>query len=156
LVGACNKNGVLYVWRANSLSVGPVWRRQIETPGTLTCFAAPIINGTALYEPGGPTIIAGTAFRGSVRRLDAATGTVQWETGIGAQALASASLDSAGVLAVPTYDSNSSATNGVYLVNAQTGAVLRRLGTDRVFSQPVFADGLLLVASVKAGLTAYH
>jgi outer membrane protein assembly factor BamB len=156
LVSACNKNGVLYVWRADSLSVGPVWRRQIETPGTLTCFAAPIVDGAALYEPGGPTTIGGTAFRGSVRQLDAATGAVQWETGIGAQALASASLDSAGVLAVPTYDSNSAAANGVYLMNAQSGAVLRRLGTDRVFSQPVFADGRLLVASVKAGLTAYH
>ncbi|MDP9235411.1 MAG: hypothetical protein M3P01_12810, partial [Actinomycetota bacterium] len=110
----------------------------------------------ALYEPGGPTTIGGTAFRGSVRQLDAATGAVQWETGIGTQALASASLDSAGVLAVPTYDSNSSAVNGVYLMNAQTGVVLRRLGTDRVFSQPVFADGRLLIASVKAGLTAYH
>jgi hypothetical protein len=65
-------------------------------------------------------------------------------------------LDSSGVLAVPTYDSNSAATNGVYLVNAQTGAVLRRLGTDKVFSQPVFADGQLLVASVNTGLTAYH
>jgi outer membrane protein assembly factor BamB len=153
LVGACNKNGVFYVWRANNLSTGPVWRRQIQTPGT--CFAAPIVDGQSLFQPGGATTIANSSFKGSVRRLDAATGAVQWETGIGAQAMASASLDSAGVLAVPTYDSSTGAANGVYLLNEQTGVVLSRIGTGKVFSQPVFVDGRLLVASVASGLTAY-
>jgi outer membrane protein assembly factor BamB len=156
LVGACNKNGFLYVWRANNLTAGPLWKRQIETPASLTCFAAPIVVGQSLYQPGGPTTIAGTPVKGSVRRMDAATGAVQWETGIGAQGLASAALNSAGVLAVPTFDSSSGASNGVYLVDSQTGAVLRQLGTGKVFSQPVFADGNLFVASVADGLTAYH
>lgn len=156
LVGACNKNGVLYVWRRGKLSAGPVWSRQIETPGSLTCFAAPIVSGQALYQPGGPTTIGTTAFKGSVRRLDAGSGAVQWQTGIGAQALPSASLNSAGVLAVPTFDSSSTAANGVYVLNAQNGTVLSRIGTDKVFSQPVFADGQLLIASVSGGLTAYH
>jgi outer membrane protein assembly factor BamB len=156
LVGACNKNGVLYVWRANNLPAGPLWKRQIDTPSTFSCFAAPIVVAQALYQAGGPTTIAGMAFKGSIRRMNAATGAVQWATGLGAQALASATLNSAGVLAVPTYDASSGAANGVYLVNSQTGTVLRRLGTDKVFSQPVFADGNLFIASVSDGLTAYH
>jgi outer membrane protein assembly factor BamB len=153
LVGACNKNGFLYVWRANSLSAGPVWRRQIQGPDG--CFAAPIVDGQSLFQPGGATTIASSSFKGSVRRLDAATGAVQWETGLGAQAMSSASLDSGGVLAVPTYDGSTGAANGVYLLNEQTGAVLSRIGSGKVFSQPVFADGRLLVASVSGGLTAY-
>jgi outer membrane protein assembly factor BamB len=153
LVSACNKNGFLYVWRANNLSTGPVWRRQIQDPGT--CFAAPIIDGQSLFQPGGATTIATSSFKGSVRSLDAATGAVQWETGLGAQAMASASLDSAGVLAVPTYDGSSGAANGVYLLNEQTGAVLSRIGTGKVFSQPVFADGKLFVASTSGGLSLY-
>jgi outer membrane protein assembly factor BamB len=156
LVGACNKNGVLYVWRANNLSAGPLWSRQIETPAGLTCFAAPIVVAQALYEAGGSTTIGGKAFKGSIRRLDAATGAVQWETGLDAQVLASASLNGAGVLAVPTYDASSGAANGVYLVDSQTGKVLRRLGTGVVFAQPVFADDNLFVASVNDGLTAYR
>jgi outer membrane protein assembly factor BamB len=132
-----------------------VWTNQIETPEAAACFAAPIVDGQALYQPGGSTTIAGTAFNGSVRRLDAATGAVQWETGLGARGFSSASLNSAGVLAVPTYDGTIGAANGVYLLNAQTGAVLRRIGTDKVFSQPVFADSRLFIASASGGLTAF-
>ncbi|MEA2506391.1 MAG: hypothetical protein QOH48_1009 [Actinomycetota bacterium] len=156
LVGACNKNGVLYVWRRDNLSAGPLWRQPIEALNAGGCFAAPIVSGQALYQSGGSTTIAGTAVKGSVRRLDAATGAVQWATGLGAQVLGSASLDSAGVLAVPTFDGSSGAANGVYLLDAQTGAVLRRIGTGKVFSQPIFVDGRLLVASVSGGLTAYQ
>jgi outer membrane protein assembly factor BamB len=156
LVGACNKNGVLYVWRTSNLAAGPVWSRQIETPDAGACFAAPIVDDQVLYQPGGPTTIAGTPFKGSVRGLDSGTGAVKWERGLGAQAFASASLNTAGVLAVPTYDGSSGAANGVYLLNAQTGAVLRRMGTTKVFAQPVFADGRLLIASTTGGLTAYR
>jgi hypothetical protein len=60
------------------------------------------------------------------------------------------------VLAVPTYDNSSGAANGVYLLNEQTGAVLRRIGTGKVFSEPVFADGRLVIAFVSSGLTAYN
>jgi outer membrane protein assembly factor BamB len=153
LVGACNKNGFLYIWRADNLSGGPLWQRQIQGPDG--CFAAPIVDGQSLFQPGGATTVGTSSFKGSIRRLDAATGTVVWERGLGAQAMSSASLDSAGVLAVPTYDGSTGAANGVYLLNEQTGAVLSRIGTGKVFSQPVFADGRLLIAAVTGGLTAY-
>ncbi|MDX6520471.1 MAG: hypothetical protein QOF08_1076 [Gaiellales bacterium] len=155
LVAACNKNGVLYAWRAGGLAAGPLWRRRIDSAAGPNCLAAPIAAGGALYQAGGATTIGGTAVKGAVRRLDPATGAIVWQTGIGAQALGSASADGAGVIAVPGYDGSSAAANGVYLLDSATGTLLGLLGSDKTFAQPVFANGRLLVATVSAGLSAY-
>jgi hypothetical protein len=64
------------------------------------------------------------------------------------------SLDSAGVLAAGTYLCPTGNTPGAYLINATTGAILKSLplGSGRVFSQPVFAQGALFVATETNGL----
>ena len=64
------------------------------------------------------------------------------------------SLDSAGVLAAGTYLCPTGNAPGAYLINATTGAILKTLpvGSSRVFSQPVFAQGTLFVATETQGL----
>ena len=63
-------------------------------------------------------------------------------------------LDSAGVLAVGTYRCVKPATPAAYLVSAATGAILTTLpvGANKVFAQPVFAQGTLFVATESGGL----
>jgi len=58
------------------------------------------------------------------------------------------------VLAVGTYICPAGTTPGAYLINAATGAILKTLpvGSGSVFSQPVFAQGTLFVATDTKGL----
>ena len=52
---------------------------------------------------------------------------------------------------------NSAKHNAVVLVSAATGQVLRQLSmTSRIFAQPVFAGGKLLIASETGGLSAWQ
>jgi len=93
------------------------------------------------------TVIGSTTFAGSVRQLDPATGNVLWETGLPNGVLGTPSLDGAGVLAVGTFGA-STTPNAVYLLNAQTGQILRTLITGgHNFAQSVFADGMLFTAN---------
>lgn len=64
------------------------------------------------------------------------------------------SLDGAGVLAVATYGCTKPGTPAAYLVSAATGVILSTLptGASKVFAQPVFAQGTLLVATASGGL----
>jgi hypothetical protein len=64
-------------------------------------------------------------------------------------------LNAGGVLAVPTRDASSGAQNGVYLVSARSGRILRRLDTTAYFAQPVFVGNHLVTAGVTAGLTLW-
>jgi DNA-binding beta-propeller fold protein YncE len=61
-------------------------------------------------------------------------------------------LDGAGVLAAATYGKKVS--DGVYLIDASTGKVIKFMATGKEFSQPVFADMFLVLASGN-NLTAY-
>jgi hypothetical protein len=58
------------------------------------------------------------------------------------------------VLAVGTWSCTPPNAPGAYLLDAATGAGLTTLptGTSRVFSQPVFAQGTLFVATQTKGL----
>jgi polyvinyl alcohol dehydrogenase (cytochrome) len=154
LVGACNKNGRFYALRANNLAAGPVWVRRI---GGSMCFPAAVSDGSNLYVSGDTTSIAGVSYRGSVRKVDPATGAPIWETPLNGHIVGTPTLNAAGVIAAPVYDSSTSATKGVYLLDARTGAVIRTLpsGGKSVWAQPVFADGHLLVGTIGDGLYAY-
>ncbi|HEY8030178.1 MAG TPA: PQQ-binding-like beta-propeller repeat protein [Gaiellaceae bacterium] len=160
MVGACNKNGEFYAFRQVDLHDGPVWQDNLGQPGTIgfdACFAAAMWTGSQLLLSGsGPTTIGGITYDGSVRSVDPATGAVRWQTGIPAAVFGSPAEDGAGLIAVPGY-SSSTGTYGVFLVRASDGAVLGQLPAQGViFSQPVFANGDLLVAGGPAiGLTAY-
>jgi hypothetical protein len=57
------------------------------------------------------------------------------------------------VIAAATYGPTTS--SGAYLINASTGAILKFIQVGKEFSQPVFADGFLLLATQSGGISAY-
>jgi hypothetical protein len=156
LVTACNKNGYLYAMNVQSVSAGPVWSFDVGAGtdnGVQSCLGAAIFDGQHLFEPGNSTTINGTQYAGSLRELDPATGQPIWQTGLPVIVLGSPSLDAGGVIAAPTY--GNSGTNGVYLLNASNGAVIKLLGIGKEFAQPVFADNVLILATAGGGLNVY-
>jgi outer membrane protein assembly factor BamB len=159
MVAACNKNGRLYALRQNNLAAGPVWQRQIAVGtanGSSACLTAPVWDGQRLFAAGTTTTVNGTRFRGSVRRLNPATGAVMWARGLAKPILGTPTLNGSGVMAAGSYDT--AGADVVYLINSATGRVLRTIpvGADEVWGQPVFADGYLLVPTTGAtGLLVY-
>ena len=159
MIGACNKNGTFYALNSADLAAGPIWTDQIGNPSAVgpgQCDAAPIWYGTSLHVASDGTTINGTAFGGSVRQVDPATGTTIWQTGLTGPIIGSPSEDGGGVIAAATYYPKSG-QNSVSLLNASTGQILKTIsyGTSNTFSQPVFADNYLFVASATKGLRAY-
>jgi outer membrane protein assembly factor BamB len=161
LVGACNKNGIFYVWRRQSLAAGPVWQVRIGGPagGGNSCLAAGVWDAANahLFIAGNRTTIAGTSYLGSVRQVNPATGAFVWERGLPGVVLGTPALNGSGVLAAATYD-GTAANNAAYLIDASTGAVRKTIdiGGQKVFGQPVFADPYLLIATSTGGLRAYR
>jgi PQQ-like domain len=157
-VGACNKNGLYYALSARPLGTAPLWTDTIAAPAGMigSCFASAVWNGPAgtLYIGGGATTIGSDGFGGSIRQVAPATGGYIWQTGLPCTVVGTPTLDSAGVLAVGTYRCTAPNTPGVYLINSATGAMLTALpvGTSKVFSQPVFAQRSLFVATEAKGL----
>jgi polyvinyl alcohol dehydrogenase (cytochrome) len=157
LVGACNKNGVYYALDRATMTVA--WQRQIGSGGgaqTPQCSSAAAYDGTSLYIGGTPTTINGTAYQGSVRRLDPATGAVQWELGLPNSVMTTPTLNGGGLLAAGTFGGSAS-PDAVYLVDKTTGAIVRTLSSGgRNFAQSVFANSYLFTASVGKRLAAFH
>jgi len=162
MVGACNKNGIYYAWRARNLAAGPVWRRAVgpalPNPDVAhLCLAAAVWDRAhgRLVVAGNAVTIGGVDYPGSVWSLDPATGAVRWQVGIASgPPLGSPSLDAGGVLAVPVIDYHAW-TGSVELLDAATGAHLATLAAGQPdFAQPAFADGSLVVAT-EGSLTAY-
>jgi outer membrane protein assembly factor BamB len=150
LVGACNKNGLFYALHVPSMKVA--WQRRVATSpgntGAIGCLASSAYDGKFLYVAASATVIGSTAFPGSVRRLDPATGAVLWQTGLPNPVLGTPSLDGAGVLAVGTYGIGGATPNAVYLLNASTGKILSTVITGSTdFAQNVFAGGWLFTAN---------
>jgi hypothetical protein len=153
LVGACHKNGIFYVLPADSLSA-PLWKRQIGTAtddGGNACLAAAISDGSRLFLASNATTIGGVAYKGSVRRVDPATGNTVWARGLSANVLGTPAENGTGVLAVATHGGT-----GTYLLDSDTGAVLATITNGTEFPQPIFADQYLLLTSTYANtLYAY-
>jgi outer membrane protein assembly factor BamB len=159
MVGACNKNGLFYAFRADDISAGPVWSQQIANPsstGPGECDAAPIWDGTHLYLATNGTVINGTSYNGSVLQVNPATGATIWQTGVTGAVIGTPSLDGGHVIAAASYISTTD-QNGVWLINDANGKILNSISysTSETFAQPVFADNYLLVASGTLGLIAY-
>jgi outer membrane protein assembly factor BamB len=159
LVGACNKNGTFYALNAATLTAGPVWQDTIGNPypqGPGECDAAPVWDGSTLYLSSDGTTINGTAYAGSVRAVNPATGAIIWQTGLTGPPIGTPGMDGAGVIAAQTYGPGTS-TNGIFLINAASGTILKTIsyGASEIFAQPVFADQYLFVASQGMGLRAY-
>lgn len=160
MVGACNKNGIFYAFKAADVSAGPVWQTPIGKgqggAGAKACLDAAIWDGSRLFIGGNATTIGGIAYNGSMRELDPATGAVIWQTGLAANILGSPSIDGAGVIAASTFDTSSGASNATYLIDAGTGAILKTLPHSAAFPQPVFAGSELLVATQHDGVQVYR
>jgi Glucose dehydrogenase len=154
LVGACNKDGVFYALRTDTMQL--VWRRQIGTAqvaGELACLSGGVWDGTRLFVAANSTQIRGTAVPGSVRRLDPATGAVIWETALLANPLGSGAINANGILAYAGTDWNMGAGNGVYLIDGATGRLVRVLedvAEFPEFAQPIWAEGRLFAANSDA------
>lgn len=157
MVGACNKNGRFYAFKADDLSSGPVWFRQVGIgtgSGEISCLAAAIWDGSHLFLGGNATTIQGISYAGSMRELDPATGNVIWATGLPGNILGSPSLNGSGVLAASMWASG--IQNGTFLIDASDGSVLTFLPSPKAFPQPVFAGVYLLLANQLGVLNAYR
>jgi outer membrane protein assembly factor BamB len=156
MVGACDKNGTFYALRQADLTA-PVWTTQLGTPPTPQslsfCGDAAAYDGAHLFVGANfcaasmPTCTNTTA-PGSMYELDPTTGAIVWYTALSSgPVVGGVSLDGSRVLAVPTYNITSGAQSAVYLMNSATGAILRTIRyRGPIFSQPVFANGALLIA----------
>jgi outer membrane protein assembly factor BamB len=147
MVGACDKNGVFYALKQSDPSA-PVWMDTLgipPAPGSLAfCGGAAVFNGSDLFV--GADAPTTGAPPGSVYELTP-SGAKVWETALSTgPVVGSPSLDGANVLAVPTYNT-AGGNSAVYLLDSLNGAILRTINYNGpVFSQPVFADGELLIA----------
>ena len=156
MIGACNKDGIYYAFRASDLRAGPVWETQMGAAagsgaaGGGQCDAAAIWNGRQLIEGGGsPTTIGGISYNGSVQALNPSTGKVVWQTGLPGYVIGTPSADGGGIIAAPVYYAPSGGS-GVYLLSASTGAILKFISTEPAgdFAQPVFDGSNLIVGNL--------
>jgi outer membrane protein assembly factor BamB len=161
MVGAMNKSGIFYAFNQNDLAAGPLWSLNVAPPGgsnTEGATSAAGWNGKDLFIASPASVIDNVTYAGSVREVNAATGTVLWATGLPATVQGSPSLDGSGVLSIATFDTKAGVKNGDFLLNASTGAILAEINTSggRDFATPVFSGPYLLLASQSGGLTAYE
>lgn len=156
LVGACNKGGFFYAVRASNMTLR--WKFKIaqgSSGGSTACLAAGVWDGSRLFLSGPLTQIGGVDYRGSVRRVDPATGKPVWERGLPGVVIGTPSINGANVIAAPIYEFNAS-LSGTYLLDATTGGIVRFLPGGTAFSQPTFAGKYLFTASQTGGvLTAW-
>jgi outer membrane protein assembly factor BamB len=155
MVGACNKNGIYYALRRSDLK--EIWQRRIGVASSdkirAECIAAAAFDGHHLYMAGPETTIGGKTARGSVEELNPSDGAIKWQTGLPNGVMTSPTINGSGVIGVGTYD-NAAAPNATYLVDATTGAILRKLNPGVDFPQTVFAEGWVYSAS-SSGLYAW-
>jgi outer membrane protein assembly factor BamB len=78
MVAIANKNGVLYAFKRGDLDAGPVWSKTISDTFKMPPLAPNAYHGGYLYVAGGPQKISGTACKGSLYKLNAATGKAVW------------------------------------------------------------------------------
>ena len=152
LVAAANKNGFLYAFRRDDLTAGPVWESRLAQAGPCpNCgdgtVSTGIFDGHRLIWAAGKTTIAGTAYNGSVRAIDPATGAVRWETPLSNWPYGRLA-QAHGMTAVSTSDGN------LVVVGDGGGRVLYAntllntgLISARVFAAPTIADGRLVIGS---------
>jgi polyvinyl alcohol dehydrogenase (cytochrome) len=160
MVGACDKNGFFYAFRATNVSAGYVWRTKIGKGqgfnGNKACLDAAVWDGSHLFVGGPSTTINGVAYGGSMAELNPSTGAVLWRRGLPSNVLGSPSANGSGVIAAATYNPSTGAVNATYLMNASDGTILATLQTgDSQFPQPVFAGNYLLLATHTKGLQVW-
>jgi outer membrane protein assembly factor BamB len=159
MVGACNKTGFYYAWKLNALSAGPVWKvnNAAHQNGTGICVSGAVWDGSNLYLAGTRSTIGGVSFRGSIRKLNPATGATIWATGLPAAIMTSPTLDGAGTIVAASRDSGTSVTNSAFLIDANTGTyVTINDGNQTAAPSPVFADQYLIIATSVGQIYTYE
>jgi outer membrane protein assembly factor BamB len=152
LVGACNKNGVFYALHQSTMTLA--WKKTISGPGggNTECIASPVWDGQHLFF-GTPAVTLGsTSYVGTVQERNS-DGQLLWVTGLPNGVDGSPTLDGAGVLAVGTYDYQST-PNATYLLSSSTGSILSTLETGADFAQSAFAENWIFVAN-EDGVSAW-
>lgn len=144
-VGACNKNGIFYALSQTTMKLA--WQRTLSGPpaGLDACLAAPVWDGKHLFFATPATTVKGIAYKGSVQARNP-SGQLVWVAGLPNGVIGSPSLDGKGVLAVGTFD-HQSTPNATYLLSSATGRILRNLVTGSDYAQSVFAENWLFVAN---------
>ena len=161
MVGACNKNGVYYAWRRWNLAAGPIWSRLVGTPGggdEGSCITSAAWDYTSrrLFVAANTTTIGGVESWGGLRALNPDTGAVVWARSLPCRPTGSPTINGQ-VVAVPMYACPTGVAPSVLLFRESDGQPLGSVpATGRTFAQPVFAAGMLLVASQDGTLTAYR
>ncbi len=162
LVGACNKNGVFYAWNKANLAAGPVWSAQVagsESSGKGFCITSAAWDFAAqhLFVATQTSTLNGLPVHGALRELNPSTGAFLWQTALPCGVDGSPTLNgSTNVLAVPQFSCPTGVAPSVRLFNETTGAAIGSVpASDKVFAQPVFAEGQLLVADEAGHLTSY-
>jgi hypothetical protein len=158
MVTACNKDGYYYAWKANDLASGPVWSYRVTRRLNYTgdCDGGAIWDGQNLYVGGASSTIGGVSYRGSMTKLDPATGAVIWSTGLPEAIRTYPSLDGAGALVAASFDVTS-ATNSAFLFDANTGAYsVVNDGNTLATAAPVFADQYLVLANLAGTIYTYQ
>lgn len=160
LVGACNKNGLFYAWRQSNLAAGPVWSRRVGQSGGTgngACItsAAWDFQARRLFVASNDTTINGAPAAGGLRALDPATGASIWEQPLPCLPNGSPTINSQ-VVAVPMMSCPTGVSPQVRLYRETDGQFLGSVPeTGGTFAQPVFAHGMLYVASEDGTITAY-
>ncbi len=153
LVGAINKNGVVYAWDRSNLSAGPVWSVQIAQAGQCpTCGDGSVSSmafaGGTLFAAGGHTTISGTSYNGSVRAIDPATGTFKWQHGAPGVVIPALAYDNGLVI--------DGAGTTLEVLDASDGTRLFSFGASGIFyGAPSVANGQIFAGSVDKNVYAF-
>jgi outer membrane protein assembly factor BamB len=163
LLAACNKDGSLRAWRQADLAAGPIWTDVLGATASPTngeCISSPAYDANAgrLFMAANQTTIGGVLVHGSVRAINPSTGAFIWERAMPCGDVGSVT-DNGAIIAVPMFTCPTGTVPSIQLVQASNGASVGSIpiaDKARVFAQPVFAEGELLVADEGGTLTAYR
>ena len=152
LVSAANKNGILYAFRRDDLSAGPVWTRRLaeaavgSDPAAGGVYSTGLFDGQRLYYASGQTTIGGKAVAGAVRALDPRTGAVIWERAMPSRTFG-ALTGANGMLVVPSWTS-------LRLFDPANGSVLYE-NKLRLYAAAKVANGRLFIGDFAGVVHAF-
>jgi len=153
LVAAADKNGYLYAYDRADVTAGPLWQQKIGNGGSCPqcgdgmASSGAFANGR-LYYASGSTTINNSAYPGSVRALNPATGAYLWEHGSPAL-IVPAIADANGLIV-------DGAGSTLEVLNASTGAPLYSYVTGgTLWGAPSVANGQIFEGSTDGYVYAF-
>jgi PQQ-like domain len=152
LVAAANKDGWLYVLRADALSRGPVWKAQIavidpfqptqggDPSAGFGSIVSPTFANGVLYAAGGRTP---SSDPGSVVAFEPTTGAVRWRHVTPGYVIAA--MPAIGDLLVVESTSTDNQRSWLDVLDARSGALLRQFAhNNATYAAPSVGRGLVL------------